>query len=111
MKGGVGDNPHSASISSTFPYRLGAGSHAGLPRRFDPCKPDWLLFYLAFACVEQSATLAFASVGLVLTVTNRKKETQPMEQLDSIFMMAYVVFALPAAMILLGGDTTDDEQK
>ena len=34
-----------------------------------------------------------------------------MEQLDSIFMMAYVVFALPAAMMLLGGDTTDDEQK
>jgi len=41
-----------------------------------------------------------------------------MEQLDSIFMMAYVVFALPTAVfvalalaMMLLGDTTDDEQK
>jgi len=70
MKGGVGDDPHSASISSTFPYRLGVASHAGLPRRFDPCEPDSVLFRLAFACVEQGTALASRLCGTILTVTN-----------------------------------------
>jgi len=42
-----------------------------------------------------------------------------MEQMDSLFMTAFVVFALPTAgfvalalaMVLLGGDTTDEEEQ
>ena len=84
------------------------------PRRFDPCEPDLLLFYLAVACVEQSATPgSLPRVEQCSTITTEQRR-QPM---DSITITVLIVFALPTAIIgalaaldeiLKRGDTTDE---
>ncbi len=66
-------------------------------RRFESCKPELLLFYLAFARVEQSATLgSLPRVERRSTITTEQRR-QPM---DSIIITVLIVFALPTAVIV-----------